>query len=218
MPAASVPRGARRRRQHAAGEGPIGGGRRVVSLADIIGIRDAPQTASGGCGLALLVTDEGAVAQAGLIVALNAKRIARADRVRRRDTKRCHAKCCHAKCCHSARDQQDSNHFRHSNHFTHLNRPKAAIAFHQYHRCNWSGTFTFSSTHSHTSLPFDRKMRSFCGWHAKLRKVLVTQHLLTFSSRTFRTRCCCGVTAFQTENAMSLPRPGGCINWNGNKE
>ena len=40
---ASVPGGARRRRQHAAGKGPIGGGRSVVSLADIIGICDAIQ-------------------------------------------------------------------------------------------------------------------------------------------------------------------------------
>src|SRR4249919_3530275 len=39
----SVPGGAIGRRQHAAGKGPIGGRRTVVSLADIIGICDAIQ-------------------------------------------------------------------------------------------------------------------------------------------------------------------------------
>src|SRR5258708_26016341 len=51
-----------------------------VAVAGIIGIGDAPQAAPGSRGLTLLVAREGAVAQARLFVALNAKRISRADR------------------------------------------------------------------------------------------------------------------------------------------
>src|SRR6202171_2117908 len=64
------------------GAAAAGIGRRVAG-ADIIGIGDAPQTTPGSCGLTLLVAREGAVAQARLVVALNAERISRADRLRR---------------------------------------------------------------------------------------------------------------------------------------
>src|SRR5258708_6535758 len=64
------------RRQAAAAAG-IGRG---VAVADIIGIGDAPQAATGSCGLTLLIAREGAVAQARLVVALDAERVSRADR------------------------------------------------------------------------------------------------------------------------------------------
>src|SRR5262249_16044293 len=93
------------RRQGAAGQGAIGRwGRSAVLAADIIGIGDAPQTAGGGGGLALLVAGEGAVAQARLLVALNAERIARPDRVGRRAAKNRKA----------ARRQQNQNRSTHS--------------------------------------------------------------------------------------------------------
>src|ERR1700676_3048582 len=79
-------------RQAAAAAG-IGRG---VAVADIIGIGDAPQAAPGSCGLTLLIAREGAVAQARLFVALNAKRIWCADRFGRRG----------AECCETTGGQQ----------------------------------------------------------------------------------------------------------------
>src|SRR5437588_6744185 len=57
---------------------PIGA--RVVAPAAIIGIGDTGQEASGSRGLALLVTRKRAVAQARLVVALEAEGIADANR------------------------------------------------------------------------------------------------------------------------------------------
>src|SRR5207253_8724530 len=116
----------------------IAGGRCVVvPRADIKRIPDAPQTASGSRGLTLLVADKEAAAQARLIVALNAKWIARADRVRRRGTKYGHSAC----------DQHRWNRSAHSN------LRKLPSPFHQFHHGNSSGAFAISSIHSHTSIP-----------------------------------------------------------------
>ena len=69
---------------------------RRVAVAGIKGIGDAPQAAPGSCGLTLLIAREGAVAQARLLVALNAKRISRADRFGRHG----------AECCETTGGQQ----------------------------------------------------------------------------------------------------------------
>src|ERR1700756_4365726 len=81
----SVPGVARIGRRQAAAAAGIG---RCVADAGIIGIGDAPQAAPGSCGLTLLIAREGAVAQAGLLVALNAKRISRANRFGRHGAER----------------------------------------------------------------------------------------------------------------------------------
>src|SRR5262245_46254175 len=60
----------------------IGGGRRVA-VDDVKGIGDAPQPTPGRGCRALLVARERAIAQARLVVPLDAERIARADGVGR---------------------------------------------------------------------------------------------------------------------------------------
>src|SRR5664279_4635441 len=57
--------------------------RRALVARVVIGVLDAPQPPSRGGGLTLLVAREGAVAQARLVVALNAEGIAGADGSRR---------------------------------------------------------------------------------------------------------------------------------------
>src|SRR6266404_3085466 len=73
----SVPGVARIGRRQAATAAGIGRG---VAVADIIGIGDAPQAAPGSRGLTLLIAREGAIAQAGMVVGLDAERVSRADR------------------------------------------------------------------------------------------------------------------------------------------
>src|SRR5262245_60156304 len=84
----SIPAIAGRRREGLRRRGTTSVDDRLIALADIIGIGDAVQAAARGSSLTLFVAGEGAVAQAGLLVALDAEGIAGADSLCRRGANR----------------------------------------------------------------------------------------------------------------------------------